>query len=51
MNKEELIKKLKKVEEENCTEEGHIKADELLLEYINDTEIAAAYEDIPKWYA
>jgi len=32
-------------------EQDHIDADELLLEYINDPEIAAAFEAIGKYYA
>lgn len=33
------------------TEQGHIDADTLLLRYINDPEIAAAYDALHKWYA
>lgn len=49
MTKEELIKKLRNVDEN--TEEGHAEADNLLIEYINDKEIAEAYDAIHKWYA
>lgn len=28
----------------------HAEADELLLEYLNDPEIEAAFEEVPKWY-
>lgn len=33
------------------TEAAHGMADALLIEYINDPEIKAAYEAIEKWYA
>jgi hypothetical protein len=33
------------------TELVHHRADDLLLHYINDPEIAAAYDAVPKWYA
>lgn len=32
-------------------EADHVKADRLLLEYIGDEEITAAFEKIEKWYA
>lgn len=32
-------------------ERDHIKADELLLLYIDDDEISRAFESIDKWYA
>jgi hypothetical protein len=33
------------------TETLHGEADELLLEYINDTEVTALYNSFEKWYA
>jgi hypothetical protein len=30
---------------------AHSEADETLLEFIGDPEIAAAFEAVPKWYA
>lgn len=29
----------------------HVKADEALLEYINDPEVTKAFDSIDKWYA
>ena len=29
----------------------HAEADELLLNYINDSEIEKAFENVPRWYA
>lgn len=50
MTKQELIKKLKKAAQDD-TESAHATADGLLLEYINDKEIAEAYNAFDKWYA
>jgi len=33
------------------TEAAHCEADEALLDYIDDPEIRAAYDAVPKWYA
>jgi hypothetical protein len=52
MTKEELIKKLLKIAFEGSDEEhDHVEADDLLIEYINDSDIKEAYEAIIKWYA
>ena len=51
MSKEELIVKLKELHGSGDTEAVHGIADDLLLKYINDKEIAEAYEKVPKWYA
>jgi len=32
-------------------EQGHIDADEALLDYIGDDEVRQAFYDIDKWYA
>lgn len=50
MTKEELVEKLKACKN-NATEEGHIEADCLLLEYINDPDVTAAFRALNKWYA
>lgn len=50
MTKEDCIKKLKNCDS-NDYEVEHLKADEILLEYINDEEIEEAYNKIHKWYA
>ena len=52
MTKEELITELKTIKDNNSDiEQGHGEADQLLLEYINDEDIASAFNDIEKWYA
>ncbi len=52
MDREELIKKLKELATKNRDEESdHVKADELLLQFIDDQEIADAFRSIKKWYA
>lgn len=33
------------------TESIHQEADQLLLRFINDPEVTAAYKAVPKWYA
>ena len=33
------------------TERAHIRADELLLAYIGDAQVADAFEELDKWYA
>lgn len=55
--KEKLLLALQKIKELQLTsgnrdpEEDHIKADELLLEYINDELIIKSFKEIEKWYA
>lgn len=57
MTRDELITQLKAIGEKvkqakNYDEEsGHAEADELLLRYINDPEIEAAYNSFNHWYA
>jgi hypothetical protein len=61
MTKEELLDKLNTLEADNTyvfggkerirSEEVHLEADELLLEYINDDDIRQAFEKLRKWYA
>ena len=59
MSKEELLKELKEIvsdiekagEEYYDLEGSHIRADNLLLDYINDEEVREAFNDIDKWYA
>jgi Glu-tRNA(Gln) amidotransferase subunit E-like FAD-binding protein len=51
ITKEELIKKLKELAKDNDYEMAHIKADNLLLLYLNDEEIEEAYDSVGKWYA
>lgn len=51
MSKKDLIKQLQEVKDFGDTENAHIEADDLIIEYINDPEIKKAYEEIDKWYA
>lgn len=50
MTKEYLLARLREMEGGD-PENDHAEADRLLLDFINDPEIAAAYKAIPKWYA
>jgi hypothetical protein len=50
MTKEELLKKLKRLQKPGDTREDHLKADKLLLEFINDKEVTEAYNNVYKWY-
>lgn len=60
MTKEELIQELIKIQNEKYIlmgietvdeESNHIKADELLLRYINDDRVTQEFDKIEKWYA
>ena len=52
LSKRKLIEKLQKIRgSSDDIEEGHIDADSLLLEYIDDENISEAYSAIEKWYA
>lgn len=46
-----LLDKLRNAATSGDTEGGHLDADQALLEFINDADITAAYEAIPRWYA
>jgi hypothetical protein len=46
-----LLAKLREAAASGDTEGGHLDADQALLGFINDAEITAAYEEIPRWYA
>jgi len=51
MDKEELIKSLKELQNNGDYEAAHSIADNLLLEFINDKEIEEEYDKIGKWYS
>lgn len=51
LSKAQLIKKLEKCAKSYDTESAYCDADSLLLEYIDDEEIAEAYSKVDKWYA
>lgn len=48
---EELIQKLKDLQDERDLEGRHITADELLLDYIGSDAVREAFDAIDKWYA
>lgn len=47
----ELLAKLLALAASKYPEESHREADQLLVDYIDDPEIAAAFDAIGKWYA
>lgn len=49
--KEKLIKQLGELSKSDDTETAHAEADKLILNYLDDADIKAAYEKIKKWYA
>lgn len=51
--KEKLLNRLKEISGKmnGDPEVAHGEADRALLEYINDSEINAAFEEVEKWYA
>jgi hypothetical protein len=51
LTKARLLKKLEKCAKSYDTEAAHCDADALLVEYIDDEEIAEAYSKVDKWYA
>ena len=51
ITKEELIRKLNELAEDDDYETAHAEADNLLLLYLNDKEIEEAYDSVGKWYA
>lgn len=52
ITREELLEELRKLHGADQDHEGaHIRADDLLLDYINDDEITKAFDEIVKWYA
>jgi hypothetical protein len=51
LTKKQLIARLNKLEKSRDTESAHCEADALLVEFIDDRDIADAYNRIHKWYA
>lgn len=51
MDKITLLEKLKELQDDKDAEQSHMNADDLLIEYINDSEITKEYEKIGKWYS
>lgn len=53
MTKEQLVKELQDIalrNHDDC-EINHGRAEDLLIEFINDPEVKTAYDSITKWYA
>jgi hypothetical protein len=49
-----LIKRLKEIQIDHPDDDAegwHEIADSLIIEYINDQEIAEAFRSVPKWYS
>jgi hypothetical protein len=51
MTKADLIKQLRALHGDGDQEINHAEADKLLLLFINDAEVTAAFDAIEKWYA
>ncbi len=51
MTKEELIERLKTIQEYNNPEVAHYEADQALLEFIGDEEIKKLFNSLERWYA
>ena len=51
MTKADLIKRLGELKDDGDVEANHKEADRLLMDFINDPDITAAFDDVRKWYA
>lgn len=51
MTRDELLAGLAKCAENDDYEAAHANADQYLIDYIGDVEIANAYAKVGKWYA
>ena len=51
MDKDELLRELKKLAKLGDPEMAHGEADDLLLAYIDNSEVTKAFNDIEMWYA
>ena len=54
MNKKELIEKLVALQVNYDTEEAHVEADELLMDFLSNLgydDVVKEYDKIEKWYA
>lgn len=52
ISKAELLKELQELSKDSADPEAsHAEADELLLRYVNDSEIEQAFDKVPRWYA
>ena len=51
MTRTKLLVLLRRLSKSDDPEEAHVNADDALIAFINDAEIADAYSAIAKWYA
>lgn len=51
MTKKALLEKLRELARMDEAEHAHREADLAIIEFIGDTEIAQAFDDVEKWYA
>lgn len=52
MTRTELAEALAAIDDGHLAEERcHLRADRLLLEYIDDPAVTAAFEKVPRWYS
>lgn len=51
LTREQLLAKFAELAKDIDCESAHVAADKLLVEYLDDDEIATAYNKICKWYA
>lgn len=50
ITKEELLQRLRELLTSDDTEAAHSEADQLLIDYIGDKDIAKAFDKLEKWY-
>lgn len=50
MNRDELLKELRKLQTDLDPEANHVIADGLLLRYINDPEVYREFMRVRRWY-
>ena len=51
LTKDELLERLRELAKDGDHEAAHGRADAALIDFINDPEIAEAFDAIEKWYA
>lgn len=50
ISRSDLITELKELSTMKDSEIAHARADELVMNYVNDPEIEKIFEEVPKWY-
>jgi hypothetical protein len=51
MNRDELLDRLRELAGDGDKERAHSRADKALIEYLDDAEIAEAYDVLERWCA